>query len=191
MSARVQTVHGDLFDRIKDYKVVVQQCNCLTTKPLRLSADMVRRFGAYADPYVGRINAPGRTNLARVEDRSEPGTCILLAPPTVTDKPVVACLFAQWSPGSVDSHWTTTYPALGNAPSKIRETRAMREDWFADALSDLNAKLEDKGITHDSVIAFPYAIGCGIAGGDWKAYEKMIEEFALLHQWNIVIYKKD
>jgi hypothetical protein len=28
-------------------------------------------------------------------------------------------------------------------------------------------------------IAFPYGIGCGLAGGNWKRYEEMIEEFAL------------
>ena len=27
-------------------------------------------------------------------------------------------------------------------------------------------------------IAFPEQIGCGLAGGDWGAYERMLEEFA-------------
>ena len=29
-------------------------------------------------------------------------------------------------------------------------------------------------------VAFPYGIGCGLAGGDWKEYEKMLRDFANL-----------
>jgi len=39
-------------------------------------------------------------------------------------------------------------------------------------------------------IAFPYTIGCGIGGGDWKKYKKMIEKFAGANpKIDIVIYK--
>ena len=27
-------------------------------------------------------------------------------------------------------------------------------------------------------VAFPYGIGCGLAGGNWEEYQAMLEEFA-------------
>lgn len=36
-------------------------------------------------------------------------------------------------------------------------------------------------------IAFPYNIGCGLAGGDWDAYLGLIEKFSLTN--NVYLYK--
>lgn len=187
-SSLVTIVEGDLFET--SHPIVVQQCNCLTTKPHRLSLDMVKRFGAYANAYRHRKNVEGRNNLARIEDRDMPGSCRLLKPPaTEAHKPTVACLYAQWSPGSVNSHWPVAYPALVLHEKEMTETTEMREAWFEEALKNLNSQLEgDKKTT--TVIAFPYAIGCGQAGGNWNTYKAMIEDFAQYYQWNVVMYKK-
>ena len=41
------------------------------------------------------------------------------------------------------------------------------------------------------VVAFPYGIGCGLAGGDWKIIEKMIEEFSKQVSIDVIIVKKE
>jgi hypothetical protein len=38
-------------------------------------------------------------------------------------------------------------------------------------------------------IAFPYLIGCGAAGGDWKLYLEQIERFAEEFDIKVRIYK--
>lgn len=38
-------------------------------------------------------------------------------------------------------------------------------------------------------VAFPYMIGCGLAGGDWNVILKMIEEFSELVPHRVVIVK--
>jgi len=37
---------------------------------------------------------------------------------------------------------------------------------------------DNKYNNSDVKIGFPYGIGCGLAGGDWKKYKKMLEDFA-------------
>jgi hypothetical protein len=45
-------------------------------------------------------------------------------------------------------------------------------------------------IPENANIVFPYKIGCGFAGGDWKIYNTMIIDFAEKHPlMNIVIVK--
>lgn len=42
------------------------------------------------------------------------------------------------------------------------------------------AELEDYlcSVPKDYKVAFPYRIGCGLAGGDWKVVEALLEDFA-------------
>jgi len=75
-------------------------------------------------------------------------------PGTIEIRGRVVALFAQYRPGTVTSE------------------RANRVRWFSECLAKL-AKVE--GL---SSVAFPYGIGCGAAGGDWKKYQEMINEFA-------------
>ena len=37
----------------------------------------------------------------------------------------------------------------------------------------------------------PYNIGCGLAGGDWNSYIKIIKDLAQLYKRNITIYQYD
>lgn len=55
---------------------------------------------------------------------------------------------------------------------KQNETRIQREQWFQQGL----LKIQD--IADLQSIAFPYNIGCGLAGGTWDNYKKMIDQFA-------------
>jgi O-acetyl-ADP-ribose deacetylase (regulator of RNase III) len=63
------------------------------------------------------------------------------------------------------------------------EPASVREQWFRDGLNDIN-KLE--GLTS---IAFPYGVGCGLAGGSWNHYEKILNEFADKVEAKVVVYR--
>ena len=61
----------------------------------------------------------------------------------------------------------------------------MREGYFKRCLGLIGDKIE--GLES---IAFPWQIGCGLAGGEWKVYEGMIKEFAESYpDVSVVIYK--
>ena len=53
-----------------------------------------------------------------------------------------------------------------------KETKTMREEFFRKCLEEIGLI---EGIKE---IAFPYGIGCGLAGGEWNKYFKMISEFS-------------
>jgi len=70
-------------------------------------------------------------------------------------------LFGQFFPGICKS----TY---GN-----KDNTTLREEAFKKCLDELSDMKDLESI------AFPWGIGCGMAGGDWDKYEKMISKFAL------------
>lgn len=57
--------------------------------------------------------------------------------------------------------------------SELKDTYEQRETWFGEALADLATQLKEEKET----VAFPYKIGCGLAGGNWEKYRAMIEKF--------------
>lgn len=59
--------------------------------------------------------------------------------------------------------------------NKTDDTSEMRLGWFISGLH----QLRDVVITHKvPQVAFPYGIGCGLAGGDWNLYRQLIDAFA-------------
>lgn len=72
------------------------------------------------------------------------------------DHPKVIAMFGQYKPGV-------------HGPDDSAEQRI---EWFKLCLEDIK-KLELKSI------AFPFGIGCGLAGGNWKEYFKMLIQFAI------------
>lgn len=75
------------------------------------------------------------------------------------DKRYVINMFSQYYPGKCK------YP--GNIDNAY-----LRANAFQSCLNKISK------IDNLESIAFPYEIGCGLAGGDWKEYEKMISDFA-------------
>jgi O-acetyl-ADP-ribose deacetylase (regulator of RNase III) len=64
------------------------------------------------------------------------------------------------------------YPGISRYPNSPRDGIKAREQYFAQCLDKI------ANIPELDSIAFPYMIGCGLAGGDWNSYLKMIEDFA-------------
>lgn len=60
-------------------------------------------------------------------------------------------------------------------PRGKRDTAEMRREWFQDCLNVISSH---SGIQE---IAFPYGIGCGLAGGSWFDYLAMITHWAASH----------
>jgi O-acetyl-ADP-ribose deacetylase (regulator of RNase III) len=57
-------------------------------------------------------------------------------------------------------------------PSPGRDSAASRLEAFSKALDQI---AEFPGL---KAIGFPYGIGCGLAGGDWNEYERLMKDFA-------------
>ena len=73
-------------------------------------------------------------------------------------------MFAQWELGPAEK-----YNRVKPAPPS--DSMATRQGWFQDCL-DAIGKLNLKSV------AFPYDIGCGLAGGKWARYDDMLQKFA-------------
>eukprot|EP00966_Prymnesium_polylepis_P060036 1392601-Prymnesium_polylepis.1 len=137
---------------------IVHQCNTVSSKlgGGGLSEQLFRKF-PHANVYEAQ-HARG--------SRSQPGTASLCGRGVGgSDGRGVVNLMGQRYPGP---------PKDANG-----DGTAQRQAWFSQALQALGAHPAIRE-QHQS-LAFPNEVGCGLAGGDWAAYRKMIEAFARAH----------
>jgi len=159
----VSFVNGDLVEQ-KGVDAIVHQVNCLTVKAHGLSQYIADCF-PWADIYATRRPIKN-LDLAVPEDRCEPGTIkVFMNPKDDGDVPAVICLLAQLDDGN------------GRGRSRDRrpheDTAERREEWFVHSLNCIAQQHDFK------TLAFPYRIGCGMAGGNWSKYLGHIRDFAL------------
>jgi hypothetical protein len=137
---------------------IAQQCNCVTTSARGLAQDIANKF-PWADVYRERSKY------------DVPGTISVKSAPD-GDKHVI-CMFAQWGP-SVCGRYASSYPQHDDTPTK-------RIQWFQQCVDAIDA-LQLK------VVAVPYMIGCGMAGGKWEHYRKILmqakTQFVVYHWKN-------
>lgn len=81
------------------------------------------------------------------------------------EKKIVA-FFAQYKPGK---------------PTHV-ETEKKRREWFQECLNKF-------ALLRPNEVAFPFGIGCGLAGGKWNFYMDMIETWAIKNGIKVVVYK--
>lgn len=158
----VKVVKGDILEANEKY--IGQQCNCVTVKSHGLSKSIADKY-PWADVYRLRAQS-GNRNCCVESDRSTPGTIQKI----YGHNKVVVCLFGQYCPGKVGVY---------NNVYGGDETLQDRENWFKQCI---------KQIDHDEeidVIALPYYIGCGLAGGRWEIYSEILMNSSK----NIVLYK--
>jgi hypothetical protein len=165
----LEHVKGDLLDDKHGADLIVHQVNCLTVREHGLSQSVFEKFPR-ANCYKSRT-AISERNCATEETRDTPGTV------TIVDNKVIN-MFGQYAPGPV-GRWSQKYPTYDN---RI-ETQQLRKEWFLACLDDLVAKLRGRKVT----IAFPYKIGCGLAGGSWADYSAMLDEFQKKHSETIKV----
>lgn len=60
---------------------------------------------------------------------------------------------------------------------------------FKSCLRAIVGLVADHHIHQDVLIAFPYMIGCGLAGGSWNVIESLIEEFSKMIPNDVIIVK--
>ena len=171
--ARGAVVHkrGDLVLATED--VIVQQCNCVGTRPGGLAADIAQRMGV--DFYKERMPIlPGR-NLATRQTWADPGT---MAVQQAHSGVWVVGLMGQVFYGR-PGVWSSRIPG-------IKDETSDRLVYFARGLRLLHTWMRD----HDACrVAFPSRIGCGLAGGEWSTYYEMLRMFAENHpEYTVVIY---
>lgn len=64
-----------------------------------------------------------------------------------------------------------------------KDSKESRETYFKSCLDQISQ------LDNLKSIAFPWLIGCGIAGGDWEHYYKMIFDFANKIEAKVYIYE--
>lgn len=75
-------------------------------------------------------------------------------------------------------------------PSKAKyknDSKELRIEFFENCLKEISLI---PGIHYKS-IAMPYKIGCGLAGGDWPTYKKILEDFCINEDITIVLYNNE
>jgi O-acetyl-ADP-ribose deacetylase (regulator of RNase III) len=159
---------GNLLEATEDF--IVQQCNCISLKPHGLSASITKKF-PFADSYGIRKGVSG--NLAIPKDRNIPGTIAIMG--NGQDQRFVINMFAQYSYGK-------PYSTL-NKNKQWQDSYEDRKIWFKNCLEEISK-------TKPKSLAFPYNIGCGLAGGNWKDYYSILEQFSKDNpNIKIVLYK--
>ena len=159
-----ETVNADLL--FCDADLIVQQTNTVTRRAHGLSDAIAKRF-KYANVYERRSGKTANT----ADKRDVAGSVVLCRPTSGESGPIVACLMAQMAPGK-PGDWCLQYKIDAQD-----DTAEKREEYFRDALLAL-AETIRKSEGEIKSVAFPFGIGCGLAGGKWSHYEAMIEFFA-------------
>lgn len=80
------------------------------------------------------------------------------------------------------------YPGLPG-PDNTIDSSQNRLSYFHQCLVDLVKFIKSEKNYNGKVItlAFPYLIGCGLAGGNWTDYLKLLEKFQKIHQGKIEV----
>lgn len=105
--------------------------------------------------------------------------------------PVVVCLFAQYEMGKPGAYHMVRGEDGKDSEGKetkervdYRDSSENRLAWFKKCLAKLLQQLPSictrlkKSAKDSLVVAFPYKVGCGLAGGDWKLYKRALEVYS-------------
>jgi len=141
--------------------VLLQQNNCLRRRAHGLSKTIAQKY-KYADPYSRRS---GSGNTADAKSRPPVGSILVMKPDLkFSNGPVVIAMMAQLNHGKAD----------------IGTDRALfRQKWFLDCLTRVLEWVDAKEPGTIKTVGVPFKIGCGLAGGDWTAYSKLLLAFQL------------
>jgi len=159
----MKLVKGNLLE-VSAPAFLVQQCNCNTVKSKGLAAAIERRF-----PYC---------NVYQRRQPRIPGTYQLFS---AVDQPTIVCLMAQWAPG-IPGSYDRFYP---DPPEGQKDTAEQRREWFGDALTAFLTEVDRGG----QPVCLPYQIGCGLAGGDWAEYQKILERLEKKFDLEFIVYQ--
>ena len=160
--------------------VIVQINNCVARRAHYNTLTWhLSQLLPYSDPYSARKGV--YPNLANKDDRPELGTVELRRPPAdFKEAPTFACFFSQYRMGNTDSQYYENAKYVDEEyliKSKEKDTYSLRLLYFATCLHTLYSLLKEEENKKFTKVVFPKYIGCGLAGGNWDHYEKLIVKF--------------
>ncbi|KAJ1618206.1 hypothetical protein T492DRAFT_849500 [Pavlovales sp. CCMP2436] len=161
-----RTLAGGVLNRglLGEIAAIVQQCNSIGCDGRGLSQEISDAL-PYGCPYRVRGRAVG-CRFAAPDQRAAPGTIDARADPLLGGATVIN-LFAQWEMGA-PLKYNRVPPPRG-----VRDSKPQRAAWFKECLDQVSLLRP-----LPASIAFPENIGCGLGGGDWGTYERLVIEFA-------------
>lgn len=147
--------------------MIVHQLNCASFGPAGGVAKAIFEKYPYANVYtrrgvLRRFDNPAHVYIDydhRPIDPSNPG-------------PIVVGLLSQVFPG---------YPQKLSKSGGLDDTEGRRVEYFKECLRVLAANIKQGlilGFGKGNTVAFPWKIGCGLAGGDWEVYLGLVHDFA-------------
>lgn len=154
----IQHIKGDLLSSKSQY--IVQQTCCTAIKAHGLSDAIAQKWPSI-NPYTSRKRL--FRNWATLESRDCPGTIKVYEN---SDGPNVICAFGQYTHGKPGHEDPAKQPVVDDATSRLLYFKQC-----LDRISDL------KPVS----VSFPFRIGCGLAGGNWKLYSAALESWALVN----------
>lgn len=135
-----------------DAQYIVHQCNTCTWSAAHLAYDIFKKF-PHADIYSDR--RPTKNNSAKKDNPGE----IIIRGDGKNQRFVIAIL------GQV-------FPGKPRNNQQHVDSFKHRKKYFFEGLKKISKIKDIKSI------AFPWGIGCGVAGGNWQDYQKLIDKFA-------------
>ena len=166
---REVTLPGGVLDDslLREVDAIVQQSNCVGCDGRGLAEAVAKKFPGWGCSYAGRRRMPPGNKFAITEDRAVPGTIDVRRGPPGSGTPLVINAFAQYEMGGPGKYKRVPFPP------GVNDLAPQREGWFAQCLEAIG-QLPSKPRS----VAFPYQIGCGLAGGNWTRYRRMIDDFS-------------
>jgi len=152
----------------------VHQTNCRTNYALGL-AKLIFKKWPHADCYKERI--PG---WVKGRSYSVPGSIDVRG--GVPGQRGIINLMGQDAPGKREK--AVKKAQEGDGGGAPLSSKQQREQWFAAAVQKIALI---PGITS---VAFPFQVGCGLAGGDWARYRAALQQLAAAQPGlRVVVYR--
>lgn len=159
---QVEIVNGDILSyKEKDHlSIICHQVNCITHNSLGLARSIFDKYplyNIYTDP-------------TRQEDRKVGNTDIDYS--TGYDVAVVH-LHGQHKQGKCNDDETPEYRLAW-----MKQALHRTFDFYINSTSSTHDALFGHDLEKKVIFLFPYEMGCGLAGGKWQDYQRLINEFA-------------
>lgn len=156
-------VQGNLLD--SDAKYICHQCNCVTSTSSGIARLIFEKY-PFSDIYSPRAEY-SKDDFPLLGQ--EPGDILISG--NGLDERYIINMFGQYYPGSP------------RYPDGIKDGFVARQNYFKDCLLKMIKMHQLESV------AFPYNIGCGLAGGNWDVYEKLIDIFANNVSADVFVYQ--
>lgn len=170
----VEIKTGDLLNADESY--IAHQTCCVSNKSKGLSKLVFKKF-PFANVYIDRY---------KTLKADEIGTISIMKKREGGDKTIIN-MFAQFYPGNTKNlyRWKKAYiNRFGEVEIKSKNDGDLNET-IESRLNAFGACVEEIDDCEFDRVAIPCGIGCGLAGGNWDDYLKILEKA----KTKFVIYK--